>query len=316
MPIRIYCPQCITPSQVADQHVGMQVRCHKCGATFTANPMTQGDLPSTEPIPASAGALRLGIAGVTSAGKKRSRNEDSFLIQHLTWFENENYQLALVIVADGVGGHAAGDVAAGLVIRTVGKALAPILCGALSGQFNDVTRKRLAASIEAALKDANKTIHKQAASNRRFKGMAATAAVAIIWNGRVVIGHVGDCRVYHFHAGKLFQITKDQTLVGRMVELGQLTPEEARTHPQRNSVSQAVGIRTALEPAHHKLKLVPGDWLLVACDGLHSQVDDQVIQATIQKAPPSAYLLTSRLVDLANQSGGIDNCTVVSVRCY
>ncbi len=132
----------------------------------------------------------------------------------------------------------------------------------------------------------------------------------------MVIGHVGDCRVYHYHSGELKQITTDQTLVGRMVELGQLTPEEARKHPARNQVSQAIGVRTVLDPAHYKLKLVPGDWLLVACDGLHSQVDDKIIQATIKKAPPSAYLLTSRLVEMANQSGGNDNCTVVSVRCY
>ncbi len=316
MPVRVYCPHCISACLVADQHLGGAVRCQKCGQTFTAHRVLQGELPSTEPIPATAGALRMGIAGLTSTGKQRSSNEDTFLIQQLTWFETQNYQLALIIVADGVGGHSAGDVAARLVIRTVGNALAPVLCGALSGKFDNVTRRGLAASIEGALKNANQAVRSQAGSNPRFKGMGATAAVAIIWNGRVVIGHVGDCRVYHFSRGALKQVTNDQTLVGRMVELGQLTPEEARTHPARNQVSQAIGVRTALDPAHYKLKLVPGDWLLVACDGLHSQVSDDVIQATFKKAPPSAYLLTSRLVDLANQAGGNDNCTVVSVRCY
>ena len=316
MSARVYCPHCITPCLVADEHLGGAVRCHKCGQSFTANAVTQTELPSTEPIPATAGVLRLGIAGVTSAGKKYVRNEDSFLIQQLTWFENQNYQLALIIVADGVGGHSAGDVAARLVIRSVGNSLAPILSGALSGKFDNVTRRGLATSIETAMKNANEVVQREAAKNSRLNGMGATAAVVVIWNGRVVIGHVGDCRVYHYHAGALTQVTKDQTLVGRMVELGQLTPEEARTHPARNQVSQAIGARTALEPAHYKLKLVPGDWLLVACDGLHSQVDDQVIGATIKKAPPSAYLLTSRLVEMANQSGGKDNCTVVSVRCY
>jgi len=267
--------------------------------------------------PQTAGALRLGIAGVTSTGRKRSRNEDSFLIQHLTWFDaNQNYQLGLIVVADGVGGHASGDVAAGLAIRTIGGALAPLLSGALTGQAKNVTRKRLAAAIDDALKKANKAVHTQAAGSSRFKGMAATAAVVLIWHGRVVIGHVGDCRIYHFHAGQLKQITRDQTLVSRMVELGQLTAEEALTHPARNQVSQAIGIRTVLEPEPHKLKLVPGDWLIVACDGLHSQVADEVIQMTLSKAPPSAYLVASRLVGLADQSGGDDNCTVVAVRCY
>jgi protein phosphatase len=302
---------------VAQEHLGKLVRCHKCGQTFTAQPVAQADLPSTEPIPKTAGSLRLGIAGVTSTGRKRSRNEDSFLVQHLTWFDaSQNYQLGLIVVADGVGGHASGDVAAGLAIRTLGGALAPILSKALTGRAKKVTRRKLAAAIDTTLKKANKVVHTQAANSTRFKGMAATAAVVIIWHGRVVIGHVGDCRVYHFHAGQLKQVTRDQTIVSRMVELGQLSAREAFTHPARNEVSQAIGTRTVLEPAAYKLKLVPGDWLLVACDGLHSQVNDEAIQATLRKAPPSAYLVASRLVGLADQSGGTDNCTVVAVRCY
>jgi protein phosphatase len=145
--------------------------------------------------------------------------------------------------------------------------------------------------------------------------MGATAAVLVIWNGRVVIGHVGDCRVYHFHAGRLKQVTSDQTLVNRMVELGQLSPQEAVGHPASNKVLQAIGTRTAIEPAHHKLKVGPGDWLLVACDGLHGQVADGTIGSTVSPAPPSAALLARRLVDLADRSGGADNCTVVAVRC-
>jgi serine/threonine protein phosphatase PrpC len=95
-----------------------------------------------------------------------------------------------------------------------------------------------------------------------------------------------------------------------------LTPGEATRHPAGNEVLQAIGGRTAIEPAHYKLKLAPGDWLLVACDGLHGQVEDRTIQATVSQAPPSAALLAGRLVDLADQSGGADNCTVVAVRCY
>jgi protein phosphatase len=265
----------------------------------------------------TAGVLRLEIAGVTSIGRERRRNEDSFLVQHLTWSDsNENHQLALVIVADGMGGHAGGDQAARLTLRTVGSILTPLLTGALSTQQREVTRAGLTNSIDAAIKEANRVIRQAAEADRRYKGMGATAAVVVIWNGRVVIGHVGDCRVYHHHAGQLQQVTRDQTVVNRMVELGQLTPEEATGHPASNEVLQAVGARTAIEPAHYKLKLVPGDWFLVCCDGLHGQVEDSTIQATVNSAPPSAALLASRLVDLANESGGADNCTVVAVRCY
>jgi protein phosphatase len=318
VPVRAHCPHCITPCQVSEQHFGVPVRCHKCGETFTVQPTAlTSKPPTTEPIPQTAGALRLDIAGVTSVGRQRSRNEDSFLVQHLTWSDlNQNHQLALVIVADGMGGHAGGDQAARLTLRTVGSILAPLLTGALNTQQREVTRAGLAESIHSALKEANRVVHQLASSDRRLKGMGATAAVLVVWNGRVVIGHVGDCRVYHQHAGQLKQVTRDQTIVNRMVELGKLTPEEAAAHPAGNEVLQAVGTRTAIDPARHKLKLVPGDWLLVACDGLHGQIDDHTIQDTVSKAPISAPLMAARLVDLANQSGGTDNCTVVAVRCY
>jgi predicted Zn finger-like uncharacterized protein len=318
VPVRAHCPHCITPCMVADQNLGVPVRCHKCGQSFTVQPtVLTSKPPTTEPIPQTAGTLRLDVAGVTSVGRERTRNEDSFLVQHLTWSDlNENHQLALVIVADGMGGHAGGDQAARLTLRTIGTILAPLLTGALNTQRVDVTRAGLAKSIDAAIKEANRVVQQAAAGDKRYKGMGATAAVVVVWNGRVVIGHVGDCRVYHQQAGQLKQVTRDQTLVNRMVELGQLTPDEVAGHPAGNQVLQAVGARTNIEPAHFKLKLAPGDWLLVACDGLHGQVDYGTIQANVSRAPPSAPLLAGRLVDLADQSGGADNCTVVAVRCY
>lgn len=192
MPVRAHCPHCITPCQVAEQHLGVPVRCHKCGQAFTVQPtVLNSKPPSTEPIPRTAGVLRLEIAGVTSVGRERGRNEDSFLVQHLTWSDlNQNHQLALVIVADGMGGHAGGDQAARLTLRTIGTILAPLLTGALSTQNYEVTRAGLAQAVDSAIKEANRFVHQTAAADRQLKGMGATAAVVIIWNGRVVIGHV------------------------------------------------------------------------------------------------------------------------------
>jgi protein phosphatase len=318
MPVRAHCPHCIAPCQVAEQHLGVPVRCHKCGRAFTVHPTSLASKPpSTEPIPPTAGALRLDIAGVTSIGRERSRNEDSFLVQHLTWSDlNQNHQLALVIVADGMGGHAGGDLAARLALRSIGTSLAPLLTGALRDQQREVTRAGLTSSIDAAIKEASRVVQHAAAADPRYKDMGATAAVVVVWNGRVVVGHVGDCRVYHYHAAHLKQVTRDQTLVNRMVERGQLTPAEAAGHPAGNQVLQAIGMRAPIEPGHCKLKVVPGDWLLVACDGLHGQVNERSIATTVSMAPPSAALLASRLVDLADHAGGADNCTVVAVRCY
>jgi protein phosphatase len=114
----------------------------------------------------------------------------------------------------------------------------------------------------------------------------------------------------------LTQVTRDQTLVARMVELGKLTPAEALVHPQRNEVTQAVGKHTQLLPAAYPLRLSAGDWLVVACDGLHAHVDEPMLRAALMPASASAGNLAQQLVDLANQRGGSDNCTVVAVRCW
>jgi len=140
--------------------------------------------------------------------------------------------------------------------------------------------------------------------------------VVLFWDGKVKVGHVGDCRVYHQRGDNLTQVTRDQTLVERMVELGQLTPKEALTHPARSEVLQAIGNYAEIAPAAYQLQLAAGDWLIVACDGLHTHVNNAKLQEAIRQAAPAAAALAQQLVDQANQRGGTDNCTVVAVRCY
>jgi protein phosphatase len=263
------------------------------------------------PLP---GAFRLDIGGATSSGCVRPRNEDSLLIQHLAWSNlDQRHEAAVLVVADGMGGYDAGDQASALVIRTLGGSLAGLLAECLTGQLKaDAVPGR----IDLALKAANKAVHARGQADPGCKGMGATAAVAFVHDGRVHVGHVGDCRVYHYHEGKLAQVTKDQTLVARMVELGQLSPQEALAHPKRNEVTQALGRPTELKPAGHQVKLCPGDWLIAACDGLHAHVGEEQLAKVVACAPPSAGALAHYLVDLANEGGGSDNCTVVAVRCY
>src|SRR5262245_18452562 len=148
VPVRAHCPHCIAPCLVSEQHLGSPVRCHKCRQTFTVQPTAlTSKPPTTEPIPQTAGALRLDIAGVTSIGRQRSRNEASFLVQRLTWSDrNQNHQLGLVIVADGMGGHAGGDQAARLILLTIGLMLTPLLTAALNTQQREVSRVGLTAS--------------------------------------------------------------------------------------------------------------------------------------------------------------------------
>jgi protein phosphatase len=261
-------------------------------------------------------ASRLDIGGATSAGRVRDRNEDSFLVKHQVWSNLDDCQeLALVVVADGMGGHEAGEQASGLAIRTIGNALTPLLSGALSGQFGDAGSTTLAETLDYALQEANRAVYRKGHGDPACQGMGATAAAVLIWNRRALIGHVGDCRVYHQTAGRLVQVTKDQTLVARMIELGKLSPEEALTHPARHEVTQALGKSFTLQPASYEVKLGRGDWLVAACDGLQAHVEDQTVQKEITHAGPSALSLACRLVELANGRGGTDNCTVIAVRC-
>ncbi len=315
MAVLVSCVHCNTTCQLAEQHLGMTVQCGQCGKMFTARARGPAAQPLTV-LPVSEGPPRLDVAAATSAGRVRHRNEDSFLIQQLAWSNlDERHHLALLVVADGMGGHEAGDRASGMVIRNASNALAPLLAGALSGQFKDSAAPELAQTIDFALHEANRAVYRKARGDAACKGMGATAALVLVWDGHALIGHVGDCRVYHARGGRLSQITKDQTLVARMVELGQLTPAEAVNHPSANEVSQAVGRHPKIEPAAYQLKLAAGDWLLAACDGLEAHLDRRTLQEEVTQAGPSAARLADRLVELADQRGGSDNCTVVAARC-
>ena len=317
MPVRVYCPHCITPCQVADEHLSMPVQCYKCGQAFTARPTPKTGMPSSDPVAPPPGPCRLDIGSASSKGRVRQRNEDSLFVQQLSWISmDDRHEIALIVVADGMGGHKAGDLASRLVIRSMGTVLAPLLGGALNGKFKDITAPDLAETIDYAIEEANRTVLRKAKSDPDLKGMGATAAVLLVWDGNALIGHVGDCRIYLQRGDQLRQITRDQTLVARMVELGQLTPEEAAKHPARNEVSQAIGIRSSIAPSRHNLKLERGDWLIVACDGLHAHVDDETLKQAIRTSAYSATMLADRMVHLANKRGGSDNVTVVTAYAH
>jgi protein phosphatase len=265
----------------------------------------------------AVGFGRLDIGAATSVGRVRNRNEDSYLVHHMAWSNrNQGHEVALAIVADGLGGHQGGDQASGLAITIISNNLAQLINAAVMANASNSNPQALAQAVDAAIKSANLAIFSRAQNDSSLRGMASTIAVVVIWDGHVVIGHVGDTRVYHFRQGTLTQVTKDQTLVAKMVEMGHLTPEQARTHPARNEVAQAVGLHREIEPAPYQLRLAPGEWLIVACDGLHTHVDARNLEQSLRTALPAASYLANNLVDLANQGGGTDNTTVVAIRCY
>jgi len=276
-------------------------------------------IPLAQPVPpASAGPAsravlyppRLLVSGTSSRGRVRDRNEDRY--QTLQWSWNDadgTHEVALLVVADGMGGYQAGDEASALAVRTVMSQLGPVIGAATSGRRPDGAA--LGTALDQALREANRVVFQQAASEARCKGMGATAAVVVIWDGRAYFGHVGDCRIYLHRGSELKQLTEDQTLVARMVALGQLKPEEAVQHEARNEVTQAIGGRATIEPSRGSQELLRGDYLLVACDGLAAHVEKPTIQQVLNRPTVPALHQASQLVNMADEGGGSDNCTVV-----
>jgi protein phosphatase len=276
--------------------------------------MPSFDLPPEE-VRTTAPSVPVGleVGASTSVGMVRKRNEDSYLVRHLSWSNRDSfYEIALLVVADGMGGYDAGDVASGVLARALGIGLNSLFDDVTNGTLEDPTAPVVGERIDQAIREANKAVHRMGQTVPACKGMGATLAVVVVWNGEVRIGHVGDTRVYHCREGKLKQVTKDQTLVARMVELGTLTAEEALTHPNRNEVTQSIGRQSEVRPVPYQLTLAKGDWLVIACDGLHAHVDETTLRREVNLAT-SAPALARQLVDLANQGGGSDNCTVLVV---
>jgi protein phosphatase len=226
-------------------------------------------------------------AALTDVGLAREHNEDSHFVRS-----------PLFVVADGMGGANAGEVASGIVVETMEKESGD---GEMPG------------ALEAAIQDANARIHEMAKSDRDLAGMGTTTTAAWFGGATLTLAHVGDSRAYRFRGDRLEQLSDDHSLVGGLVRMGKLTPQEAREHPQRSVILRAVGVEPTVEVDVTEHELEDGDVYLIASDGLDSMVRDEVIEETL-RACPDMQEAAQMLVDLANASGGHDNITVLLVR--
>jgi protein phosphatase len=279
--------------------------------------------------------VRLEIACWTTTGMVRTGNEDAFAILHACETrQDDTSDMALVLLCDGMGGYEAGEVAAALAIQVLRqhligqKPFAPLAGGsafpadalAPGGRpeghagppLDPEVCKQL---LKSALKEANKQVFAASrAPGTKRRGMGCTAEAVIVDGRHVMVGHVGDSRTYHLHEGRLIQLTRDQTLVNRLVELGTLTPEEAETHPRRNELQQAVGGQPDVEPGLYHGVLKPGDWVLVCSDGVTNHINPSQLLQMLQSEAQSADMAARRLVNFANIEGATDNATVVVIR--
>lgn len=279
---------------------------------------------------------RLEIASWTNTGMIRSGNEDAFALLHSSESRQEDISdSALLMVADGMGGYEAGEVAAAITMEVLREYLTALpMFAHLGGKSRfpngaenppakgmshapaDLDISACQQNIRASLKEANRrvfTASRVPGSNRR--GMGCTAEAVYMDGKNLVVGHVGDSRVYHLRKGELIQVTRDQTLVNRLVELGTITAEEAENHPRKNELQQAIGGQPDVEVGVYHEALSPGDWVLVCSDGLTNHVNNKDLRFMLLNEASSAQMAARRLVNLANIHGATDNATVVVVRC-
>jgi serine/threonine protein phosphatase PrpC len=239
--------------------------------------------------------LHITCAARTDVGLIRTGNED-------------NYSLVpdrgIFIVADGMGGHAAGEVASEMAVDGIARDL---------GSFRGISVDEAVGRVTTAIRAANAAIFERTLVEHDKRGMGTTATVLILHSNRYLVGHVGDSRAYLLRDGVLHQLTKDHSYVQEQVDAGYLTPEQARTHPYSNVITRCVGASGDVVPDIFSGTCRVGDVFLLASDGLTGMVDDDAL-AAILRAPGSPEKWVERMVAEANRRGGLDNITALIVR--
>ena len=226
----------------------------------------------------------------------RAGNEDNF-------FAGTNGSRGLFVVADGMGGHAAGEVASEMAVRILQRELLQ----------TEYAAERAAEHLADALRRANRVIYDRTLAEVDKQGMGTTASVLLLADGRYLIGQIGDSRIYLLRDGVLRQLTKDHSYVQEQVDAGFLTPEQARYHPYSNVITRCVGASESVEPDTYAGELRTGDVFLVASDGLTGMVDDRRLQQLLgSRAAPGRVV--DALISEANGRGGLDNITAIVVQ--
>ena len=233
------------------------------------------------------------IYAARSVTGKRANNEDSFFVP-------KGGEISLAIVADGMGGHSAGNIASAIAVEAVASELKK---GGPGGP---------AALVMNAVNHANTAVFEYASAHPECKGMGTTLVMALLFKTRFVAANVGDSRLYHYHAGKLRQVTVDHSYVAELVASGYITREEAAHHPRRNLITRALGTRACERVDIFECDWEENDALLLCSDGLYSELEDEDLVRVLKESETPDAACAS-LVELALASGSRDNVSVVLV---
>ncbi|MCW5624060.1 MAG: Stp1/IreP family PP2C-type Ser/Thr phosphatase [Burkholderiales bacterium] len=248
----------------------------------------------------------LEIASSTHTGMVRSHNEDAIA---------SDGELGLAVLADGMGGYNAGEVASGIAVALITSemrlAVAKTSLHDLPQADGDLQAIRLLKGIVAK---ANASIFQSANSQPQYAGMGTTLVVSLFRDNRLSVAHIGDSRLYRLREERLEQITRDHSLLQEQIDSGMITKEAARRSQNKNLVTRALGIESEVEPEIHTYDVQPGDIYLLCSDGLNDMVEDEDIELTLNAMGANLPLCANQLVQMANDNGGRDNVSVVLVK--
>jgi protein phosphatase len=248
----------------------------------------------------------LEVASATDPGMVRSHNEDSVAADVAN---------GLFVLADGMGGYNAGEVASGMATTVIITEMQQALLKAQPHEIDPKTNKRVAVRLvhEQVLK-ANTSIYQAAQSQPQYAGMGTTLVMCLFYDDRMLVGHLGDSRVYLSRDGQFKQVTRDHSLLQEQIDSGLISPEQAKHAQHKNLVTRALGIDPSAEPEIREYAVRPGDIYLLCSDGLCDMVEDEDIGMAVETLGRNLPLAAQQLVQMANDNGGRDNVSVILVR--
>jgi len=246
---------------------------------------------------------KIDFAEITDTGRVREHNEDAI---------GSNPDIGLMVLADGMGGYNAGEVASGIAVQIVTELASD---GASREERNDIDphsgMMRQSIVLRDAVYRANKIIFQTAQSQTHCEGMGTTIVACMFYDDKVSIAHVGDSRAYRLRGGQLDQMTLDHSLLQELVDRGFYSEEEAQRSTNRNYVTRALGVEPTVEVEVHEHDVLTDDVFLLCSDGLPDMVEDDDIHLTISTFNASLDVVGQQLIDLANDHGGRDNVSVM-----
>ena len=251
--------------------------------------------------------MKIAYSALSDVGRKRKGNEDSLFV---------NPEQNLFVVADGMGGHAAGEVASRVAVDAIAEFVE--LTGGnqeITWPFGlDDTISYEGNRLKTAVRHANTRVIEATRESAEYEGMATTVAAVLVDGDIANLAHVGDSRIYLWNGEGIEQLTRDHSWVNEQIENGAISPEQARSHPLRNVVTRALGGRADLVVDIQSRRMAPGDMLLLCSDGLTTMIPDDGIARILRESDGDVARATTALVSEANERGGEDNITVVLLK--